>query len=186
MSKLDVLEGADWRSARYGDHYSFERTTGPARLAIGPSGRHSELLLALSGVLRSPFALLYVLHTPRGATAGRYQSPPLEALDLQAFFATYGPFIAADARHDLWIRARPDSATLVWERHDLVYAYGPLERFEDVLTRRGFARGQVAVPTPHRHHYHGAWDSAEESLLRSFEWSLSPLHPEDQQSEGAA
>jgi hypothetical protein len=185
MSKIDVLEGADWRPARYRDLYSLEPTTGPARLAIAPSGNHSELLLALSDVLRPPFALLYVLHTPRAATAGRYQSPALDALNLKAFVAAYGPFLAADARHDLWIRSRPDSATLVWERHDLVYAYGPIERFEDVLAGRAFHRDEVIVPTPHRHHYHADWDWAERSLLRSFDWIASPLHPEDEQPQGA-
>ena len=183
MSKLDVLHVSEWVPWRFDGSYQLQQTKEPARLVVGPVSAHADIFLSLARALRPPFAFLYILHTPRQAPAGgRFQSPALGLAEVEAFLGQFGPFLAADSRHDLWLRSRPDSATLVWDRHDLLYAYGPLERFEDILAAKGLKPGTPSVPTPHAHNYHEAWDAQEVSILAAFNWAVSDLQEQDRQA----
>jgi len=78
-----------------------------------------------------------------------------------------------------------DGGTLVLDRYNMVYAYGPLDRFERILRGGGIQLvaewAAPAVPYPHALHYHGEWDATEEEVLRAFEWRRTPLHTEDVQ-----
>lgn len=183
-SKIDALHVADWVPWRQPGTYHVERTTGPVRIVAAPGGRHVEIMLALAAALHDPFAILYVLHTPRGGSkAGRYQSPPIDRAAVNRFFASFGEFLASDGRHDIWLRSFPDEATLVWDRHDLLYAYGPIELLEGVLHSHQLTRGAVSIPSPHAHRYHQGWDEQEHAVLGAFQWIESPLQPQDE--EGA-
>jgi hypothetical protein len=127
--------------------------------------------------------VLYVLHTSRtGARLARYESPVLEPDELRTFLARYGDFIAQDSRHDLWVAARGGAGTIVWDRHDLVYAYGPLDAYVSILEQGGLREGWPNTNLSHAHYYHAEWDDTERSILREFEWIVSPLHPEDLQT----
>lgn len=129
-----------------------------------------------------PYYLLYVLHTPRGeAQPGRYQSPELSLPDVKDFLARYALFLSADARFDLWAHSLSDDGTVVWDRHNQLFAYGPLNRFANTLQSLGFTIGTTSIPTPHEHHYRAEFDHIAKQLLNEFEWSYSPLRPEDEQ-----
>jgi hypothetical protein len=181
--KLATLHGHDTRHHRYDHVFVREATTGPDRLCVAPRPRHTHLMLALAAVLTPPFGLLYVLHTPRArARHGRYQSPWLERERLEELFERFGDFWAGDSRHDVWLYSQSDEATLVWDRHDLIYAYGPLDRFVTVLERDGLRRAvDVSIPSPHVHFYNAEWDHAQDALLRAVDWDISPLLPADEQ-----
>ena len=132
--------------------------------------------------LRRPFQLLYVLHTTRtGAELGRYESPELTSGDVEDFLSEFGQFFCQDSRHDLWVRSHDDDATIVFDRHNLIFAYGPIERFERELQSLGAREGEPAVLGAHVHHYHPAWDDMERRVLRYFEWRITPLRPSDVQ-----
>jgi hypothetical protein len=89
-------------------------------------------------------------------------------------------FSTHDARHDLWVHSPEAEATLVWDRHNLMYAYGPLEQFRAIL--KVLQAGQVnGPPYPHAHMYHADHDDSERKLLRHFQWSRSPLIAGDEQ-----
>jgi len=153
-----------------------------ARLAAGVPDGDARVFERLVASLREPYFLLYVLHTPRGEGApGRYQSPELTLAEVRAFLERFRSFFAGDARFDLWAHSPAEQATVVWERHDLVFAYGPLERFAVELRGLGFRPGTVAVPFPHKHHYRAECDAEAKAVLEAFEWSVSPLEPEDEQ-----
>ena len=93
----------------------------------------------------------------------------------------FGEFLTNDSRHDLWLHSKESDATLVWDRHDLIYAYGPLDQFRAVL-KDGFLEAQVqGPPCPHVHRYHAEYDEAEQRILRYFQWSRSPLLSSDVQ-----
>jgi len=129
-----------------------------------------------------PFYLLYVLHTPRGeGAAGRYQSPAIEASDLRQFLARHARYLSADARFDLWAHSPAEGATVIWDRHDQLFAYGPLSRYEHVLKSLGFAPGKVEVPSPHQHFYRAELDGDAAGVLEAFSWFHSPLREEDEQ-----
>jgi hypothetical protein len=166
---------------QYADVYDWERTTGPSRLIIAPRTGHVDLLGALAECWGGPYWLLYVLTVPRTGTSGRYQiTEPVERPELTAFLARHRAFLEGDARHALWVAPATGQGTLVYDRHNVIYAYGPLEHFEDMLARRGVTRGATAYPVPHSHHYHAEFDDDEAELLTDYAWIHSPLRPGDE------
>jgi hypothetical protein len=182
LYKLGALSENEDTEYHYEDRFTIEQTTGPDRLCIGAAKRHSDLLLGLVEPLKSPFYLLYLLHTPRRPhRAARYQSSALEWTEVVSSLRRFQSFLEQDARHDLWLHAVGDQATLVWDRHNLIYAYGPLPQFETILKQHGFVQGFISVPVPHAHHYHTIFDADEDQLLNFFDWRARPLQPEDEQ-----
>ncbi|KER88635.1 hypothetical protein GW16_01065 [Xanthomonas arboricola pv. celebensis] len=148
----------------------------------GAPGGDPVVFERLVECLEPPYYLLYVLHTPRGeALPGRYQSPALSLTQVKEFLARFAPFLSADARFDLWAYSPGDKATVVWDRHNQVFGYGPLERYSSTLRSMGFALGWPEVPAPHEHHYREEFDALAKHVLTAFDWSHSPLRPEDEQ-----
>ena len=143
-------------------------------------------LKVLGAALQPPFRLLYVLHTSRcDAPLGRYESPDLDGPDVEAFFQRFGPFLAEDARHDIWLHSRYTGGPVVLDRYNMVYAYGPLDAFAGILTKGGIPEvaewAAPTVPYPHALHYHSQFDPLEAALLAHLSWHRKPLHPEDVQ-----
>jgi len=182
-TKLEFLAGNEWLPVHYPGTFAVELTTGPERLRIAPRDGHASVLLALAEAVGPEYKVLYVLHTPHGdASAGRYESPAIDTSALRGFIRHFSGFIAGDSRHDLWVHTRIANATFVWDRHDLLYAYGPLSAFEAILTRLGLRRGTpVPMPDPHAHRYHSEWDTSERELVSWFDWEVTPLREEDEQ-----
>jgi hypothetical protein len=79
------------------------------------------------------------------------------------------------------LRSHDDDATIVLDRHNLIYAYGPLEQFEEALRSSDAHVGEPADLGTHLHHYHAVWDDMERRILRRFDWQISPLRPPDVQ-----
>ena len=161
----------------YENIWARERTSGPDRLVIAPRGNYIDLLQKLAACLEEPFLLLYVLVVPRGeGEPGRYQSElSYSPIQLQKFLTSYREFFEKDARQNLWIRSS-GSGLLVYDRHNLIYAYGPLERFIGILTSSGLSESDdVRMPFPHVHHYHEAFDAESKRLITETAWILSPL-----------
>jgi hypothetical protein len=166
----------------------FERQqmrSGEPRLLITAPPAKRDLFQRLVACLASPLYLLYILHTPRGeAVAGRYQSPPLDSERVGEFLATFAPYLAGDARHDTWVHSASEGRTLIWDRHDLIYAEGePLEDITAVLGAMGFEPGIVPRPDAgsHIHYYRDEFDADAAAVLRRFDWTRSDLRPEDEQ-----
>tara|TARA_R110000868_G_scaffold125417_1_gene331316 strand:+ start:5124 stop:5711 length:588 start_codon:yes stop_codon:yes gene_type:complete len=137
----------------------------------------------LAASLEAPCFLLYILHTPRGeAVAGRYQSSQLDHAELTDFLDRFGPYLAGDARHDIWLHSPADKATVVWDRHDLIYVYGPHAQFSDVLEKLGYETGMAPdADFLHMHHYREEFDPIAAEIVSTFSWTYSPLRPEDEQ-----
>ena len=77
-------------------------------------------------------------------------------------------------------KPRPSAkATLVYDNHDLIYAYGPLDEFCEVLSSRGLREGDLSIPAPHQHCYNQEFDAAERDVLKYWEWRHSPLRSDD-------
>jgi hypothetical protein len=87
-----------------------------------------------------------------------------------------------DGRHNIWIHSPGENATIVYDRHQIVYAYGPIELFKSVLIKNGFKEAQSLgqhVSVPHEHYYHPEFDEEEVSIIKSFDWRKSPLREQD-------
>lgn len=166
----------------YSNTWALEKTTGPSRLVIAPSDEHVDLMLALSTVMNEPFGILYVLVVPREqGKAGRYQSPqPLSRADLSSFLLQFRGFLENDARHHLWIASVDKTASLIYDNHNVLYGYGPLDSFKTILNARGFSEAEkVNFPSPHAHHYNANFDQQEIKLLEYQQWKVFPLQDAD-------
>jgi hypothetical protein len=182
--KLSVRsDDEEWIPFYHPKTFTIEKLkNGSRRLVAGaPDGKPSTFATLLD-CLSPPYYVLYVLHTPRGeGEPGRYQSPLVTADNVHAFLNRFSTFLTVDARYDLWAYSPTDKGTVVWERHNLVYAYGPLEQYSSALESLGFEPGTPGIPSPHQHHYRGEFDSDAKALLSDFEWTYTPLQPEDEQ-----
>jgi hypothetical protein len=158
---------------------------GTERIVAGSPGGDPELFRDLVRAMTPPWGLLYVLHTPRGeGEPGRYQSGLLEPDAFDVFLDRFGAFLQGDGRHDIWAHSPADSGTVVWDRHNLIYAYGPLDAFERVLTGRGFGAGHADAAFRHAHYYRSDFDGDANALLEAEDWHWSPLRPGDEQGDG--
>jgi hypothetical protein len=168
---------------QYGDMWAAEATTGPDRLVIAPRSNHVGLMNKLIAEMPEPFEVLYVFLVPRTETApGRFQSPaPLTRGDLSAFLNRFQSYFECDGRHDVWVHSMHNSALLVYDRHNVIYAYGPLETFEVTLRTEGLVEvPKIAFPAPHTHHYNKEFDEDQNALLSYWPWIISPLTEQDE------
>ena len=167
----------------YGNVWAVENTTGPDRLIIAPYTSQIDVLRSLLKVLLGPCWILYVLVVPRSETqAGRYQSEqPILLEDVDNFLIQYREYLEGDGRMNLWIASTSGSATLVYDRHNVIFAYGPLSEFEEILSGLGLTKVEtVSYPVPHTHHYHEHFDMKTEQILEDRPWIYSPLKESDE------
>ncbi|HWY41723.1 MAG TPA: hypothetical protein VNX27_13105 [Chthoniobacterales bacterium] len=177
------VSGELWLAHDYGKVYATEEINdGTKRLWIAASYDGSQVLQALSRSLKEPFFLLYALVIFRGGgKVGRYQSGELSHSELDAMFARFGEFWDSDGRHSVWLRSEADDATLIYDRHNLIYAYGPLSRFELVLESHGYTQvSKLSLSFEHEHHYYAEFDALERELTTKFAGQRSDLQPGDE------
>src|ERR1035438_7539332 len=182
--KFGWLPGDNSQEQRYEypNVFAVEKTTGPDRLVIAPSTQHIPMLFDLLDVMAEPIGVLYVLTVPRGAGAeGRYQSVnPHSKDEVKALLKRFGNFFENDGRHHLWIASMSSSDLLVFDKHNVIYAYGCTPIFEEVVVRRGLTKVEtVQVPCPHTHNYNEVFDRAQVEVLRYWDWKRFPLKDSD-------
>lgn len=152
------------------------------RIIVSLSSGHVDLILKLAERLTPPFGILYVLVVPRGADPGRYQlSRTLDFAELSQFMNLYRAFLEGDARHDIWVHSVPDDATIVYDRHEVLYVYGKQQLFEQLLSAEGFTPGTVEIPYPHFHNYLKEFDADQNSIVEWHEFVRSPLAASDEE-----
>jgi hypothetical protein len=150
-------------------------------LTTAPAG-DPAIFRALCTCLEAPFFLLYILHTPRGeGEPGRYQSQEIGHSELAVFLTRFGDFLANDGRFDIWAYAPTDNQTVVWDRHDQIFAYGARDCYEAVLKTLGFVAGEIPALGEHIHHYRQEYDADATVLLDALNWIRTPLRPSDEQ-----
>jgi hypothetical protein len=170
----------------YPNVWAIEKTTGSDRLVIAPRDHYIRLLLLLAKCLEQPYFVLYVLTVPRGGgEAGRYESKVSFGFDeLEYFLYEYSELLEHDSRNSLWIQSR--SGLLVYDLHNVIYAYGALEEFKNTLESNGLHEaGEVRFPSPHVHRYHFQFDDDQAHILRDNEWIHTPLRPGDENPNDA-
>jgi hypothetical protein len=175
------LTGLDDTPVSYPGVYWREPTTGPERLVVAPKGSCLELVRSLSSAIESDAFLLYVLLVSRGAQQpGRYQTPHLlSQKERDDFLYEFGQALDRDGRHQLWIGAPHEGATLVWDQHQWVFCYGDLPRYEAIAVGSGLSQGVAQLPFPHAHCYHRIFDATVDQILSRFEWIRTDLTDAD-------
>jgi hypothetical protein len=156
---------------RHPEVFAREQTSGPERLRIGGGAHPIGLLVSLARVLRQPLFLLVELRLVLATDVPkRYESEALSLPEVAAFFEDFDGFFTHDGRASAWIGSTDGDGLLVLDEHDLIYAYGLLGVFEDVLLARGFAPGFAEIPEPHGHHYPAQWSAEELRLAGTVTW----------------
>ncbi len=179
--KLGTVRAGKDAAWSYEPSYARQVVGGVERLVIAPGGGPVGLLRELLTLLPEPLWVLYVLVTPRSeAPAGRYQSSkPHTREEVLALLDRFEEYLASDGRHNLWLAA-PPAGQLVFDRHEVIYAYGPLAEIVARLKEKTFAEVEmIRVPVPHSHHFHEALDGDEHEILAHWEWVPSELQETD-------
>lgn len=184
MTSLEKLTGPDFDSPvelAYPNIWQRDECPSWSRLVIGAREREIPLILDLCRDMSGPFWVLYVLVYPFvDDREGRYQnSEPIGYDALELFLYTFQEFFERDGRHNLWVASASDEGQFVFDDHNMVYAYGDLDRYESYLESAGFVRGSVEMSSPHCHHYHPEFNTAEDELLEYWRWEKFPLESVD-------
>jgi len=69
---------------------------------------------------------------------------------------------------------------LVYDQHNVIFAYGEIDRFQGVLKNRGYVEREFWFPTPHSYSFPPANTKYEDELMAYFPWRHSPLQPGDE------
>lgn len=167
----------------YSNVWSTEQTTdNQTRLVIAPTANQVDLLIRLAKAMSGPFLILYVLVVPRTEhDPGRYQSPfSLDEQTVVRFLEDFRLFLELDGRHHLWIAANDGAELLVYDRHNVIYAYGPTTKFELILSEAQLSKvSEIRFPSPHSHHYHSELDTYQSGLISRWDWIQTPLRGQD-------
>nr|WP_295943761.1 hypothetical protein [uncultured Acidovorax sp.] len=182
MHKLSYAVADGWAPHSHAAAYSVVRLEHGERVLAGIPNGESAAFVGLVSNLEPPYFLLYVLHTPRGeGEPGRYQNPALSQEEFLGFVRRFSSYLSSDARFDLWAHSAASQGTVVWDRHNQLFAYGPLAKYCSLLDELGFVHGDAAISFPHQHHYRKEFDDDAKELLGNWPWTYSPLRPEDEQ-----
>ncbi len=181
--KLATQLNGEWIEHRHVARFSVkENERGRPKLTASIPGTDAAPYFALTTILKPPYFVLYILHTPRGeGEAGRYQSTELSREELTEFLEHFEEFWVGDGRFDLWVYSLSDQATVVWDRHNFIHAYGPVDEYALALSAQGFVQAPLTPLSDHVHHYRAEFDSDAGDVLDWFSWVRSPLRPEDEQ-----
>jgi hypothetical protein len=166
------------------DVWATERAAGTDRILIAPRNSQVALLSSLVDVVPEPMWLLYVLlASRRNHIPGRYQSPAPESREtVKNFLLEFRDFFEQDGRHNFWIGSAASPAMLIWDRHNRIFGYGPIDEFRQVAIDNGLRQtdpAEIRPPSPHAHHYHAEFDDQENLVLGRWAWQHTPLHDQD-------
>jgi hypothetical protein len=168
----------------YGNVFCRQPSGKGERLVIGPTADQIALLCELaSDFPKHQYYVLYVLVLSHAEREGRYQSPLIESYDdLELFLWTFQTFLEGDGRHHIWIASAISGDLLVYDQHDIVFAYGNIRTLEERLRTMGYREQEFWYPVPHFHAYPPANVRKEQELLEYYEWHWSELQEGDEQN----
>jgi len=176
--------GADGTVETHAAPRHYQRLAGPWGdcVALRSAAQPIRLLLAFARCIPGPFAVLYVLPEPHGShPPGRYQSPfPLGRRKVVEFCERFEPFLERDRRHAFWILTGDCAERLIYDRREMIFAYGPLEEFERTLAVEGYAPARVKIPRLRGHRVRADLDRELDRLMEWWAWIRCPLWPGDE------
>jgi len=184
MSKLGILnEHNEEVPFDYSNIFYNEPLNGGERITIGPSNKQISLILGLAEQWKQQeYYVLYVLLLSHaGYQPGRYQSPILTSFEvLKLFLSTFQGFFENDGRHHIWVASSQSNEMLIYDQHNVVFAYGDLDKYKKYLVNRSFQERSFSFPSPHVHSYLPDNAKYEDELMKFFDWQYYPLEEGDE------
>jgi hypothetical protein len=182
MKFAHIVDG-EWVAYDYGNRYCRQTARGQTRLVIGPSKGHVDLMLELAQEFADePIYVMLVLLVPNAEAheAGRYQSSAFEThAEVAQFVSSFRDYFESDGGHHFWVASTEGQRMVIYDQHNVLFAYGPIEKYEQRLIERGFREEKFWFPAPHGHGYGGINEVHEARLLAAEEWERFPLQPGD-------
>lgn len=160
--------------------YREERSPRP-RITATMTGESTNLIRDLANCLEEPCAILHVIKVSRIGHPGRYQLKEwLDHTELDQYLNEFSEFLSHDGRHDFWIHS--STGLIVYDRHEILYLYGPLNEFQQLLVSRGYTEELFSIYFAHHHHYNPDFDHFERRLTNSEVYRFSELSETDKDS----
>jgi len=178
--KLGSMNNGIESEHRYSNQYEIIKyQDGTECLKVTTSDSGADLLTRLGRNISPNWFFLYVLLIPHSEnTAGRYQSSVIQSYDgVVAFIQKFKSFLDGDGKHHLWLGSTTREDLIIYDNHNILYCYGPIQRFIHELA--GFKVGFVRYPAPHTHHYNTNSTKFEQLVLDEFPWKFFPLGEHD-------
>ncbi|MGR3811012.1 hypothetical protein [Jiulongibacter sp. NS-SX5] len=166
----------------YDKIYEEEKTTVGGRLKIGAGQDQTMLLGDLLTCLEPPLFVLYVLIIDcDGFKSGRYESPVLQTRnDALSFLNNFKDYLESDGRHHLWVGTSDGTGQLIYDQHDVIFAYGPIDRFKEHLNKECFKETEFDFPFPHVHNFHSENNKELKRLMNFWDWERYDLEEGDE------
>ena len=165
----------------YGNIFELEQAKNYNRLVIGATTGHVDLIIELADKLIPPYFILYVLVSPRGENLeGRYQSPVIETREeLETFLIHFKDYFETDGRHNVWVGTVQNKGMIIYDQHNIIYAYGPTEQWKNELLLKGFKEEPVQCPFPHSVYFNDENDKYEDEMMNYWGWRYFELNEMD-------
>ena len=161
--------------------YEEQNSSEYQRMAINAP---EDAILHILNIIKTttpPYMVLYVLSTPRINKEGRYEiSTPLNFDELKTMLVEYKEFFENDSRHELWLGSLNGGELLVYDNHDVIYAYNFEKSLVEYLIDNSFIKEKIEIPYPHTHNYYPQLDIYEEKLIKEYKWKRFDLKDEDE------
>ena len=179
--KFGTLLGENHVEHRYDNVFAHEVHPEWSRVTIAPRDNQIALMLEIAEHWEGSYGILYLLKLSRRGhhNAARYQVPQLCSWEeLESFARKFHAYFEGDGRHHLWFVCGSTGAQLVYDNHNLIYAYGNDNSTIELLESKGFMAGDPAIPSPHSHCYNEEFDASEDEVMEYFDWLEFPLREE--------
>jgi hypothetical protein len=182
MIKLGTISIDEDKEYKYRNEYAIQKTKGPERLIISTCESYIDLAYDLIENIADKFGILYVLTVSRiDNRPGRYQlADMVNKKELEMFCTKYSKYLESDGRHHLWIASTYSNDLIVYDHHNVLYAYGDIEQYIEILEHKNFQKvNEILFPCPHTHNYNRENDITENEIISSNKWMYFPLEKSD-------
>ncbi len=151
------------------------------RVVFATTEGYINLIRECLRIMPEPFHFTYVLIRPiNGLSIGRYCTvEPLSRKEMSEFLDEYGHFLEHDARHHIYFSSDDPGTFLVYDHHDIIYAYGRQEVFLNHLRNKNYLEAEPQIENPHYHGFNHDHRVDERQLIASRQWTIYDLEPID-------
>jgi len=181
MAKFSILIDGKETTYMTKNVFEIELVEGISRGIVRSKSGLSSIIIDWINVHDGHFGILYVLAVPgTGIKPGRYQvSNPCNKSEVIHFIKKYKDYFENDARHSIWFINLETRDQIIYDKHELLYIYGNLDKVKILLEKKGFKESRISIPEPHVHSYNPKYDIFEDKIMNYWDWKWLPLEKDD-------